>query len=103
MNTTTVEQSADFGRHTLPAIFRLQNEGFERLLKLTELNLAAIKGMLDGGAIPLVIVAIWTTVIHWCGWPAAAIFRARPGVCGAGPTDRFAVLGSRDTGGRGPA
>ncbi len=53
MNTTTVEQSADFGRRTLPAIFRFQNEGFERLRKLTELNLAAIKGMLDGGQSPL--------------------------------------------------
>lgn len=52
MNTSAVEQSADFGRRTLPAIFRLQNEGFERLLKLTELNLAAIKGMLDGGQSP---------------------------------------------------
>lgn len=49
MNTTAVEQSADFGLRTLPAIFCLQNEGFERLQKLTRLNFAALKVMLDGG------------------------------------------------------
>jgi hypothetical protein len=49
MNTTTVEQSADFGLRTLPVFFGLQNEGFERLQKLTQLNLAALKAMLDEG------------------------------------------------------
>jgi hypothetical protein len=49
MNTTAVEQSADFGLRTLPVFFRLQNEGFERLQKLTHLNLAALKAMLDEG------------------------------------------------------
>ncbi|TXC85500.1 phasin family protein [Paraburkholderia azotifigens] len=49
MNTTAVEQSADFGLRTLPVFFGLQNEGFERLQKLTHLNLAALKAMLDEG------------------------------------------------------
>src|SRR5260370_15435481 len=49
MNTTAVEQSADFGLRTLPAFFGLQNEGFERLQKLTRLNLAALKATLDEG------------------------------------------------------
>jgi hypothetical protein len=49
MNTTAVEQSADFGLGTLPAIFGLQNEAFERLQKLTHLNLAALKAMLEEG------------------------------------------------------
>ena len=49
MNTTAVEQSADFGLRTLPGIFGLQNEAFERLQKLTHLNLAALKAMLEEG------------------------------------------------------
>src|SRR5260370_25360193 len=49
MNTTAVEQSADFGLRTLPVFFGLQNEGFERLQKLTHLNLAALKATLDEG------------------------------------------------------
>ncbi|MFP3607255.1 phasin family protein, partial [Paraburkholderia sp. SIMBA_053] len=44
-----VEQSADFGLRTLPGIFGLQNEAFERLQKLTHLNLAALKAMLEEG------------------------------------------------------
>lgn len=49
MNTTAVEQSTDFGLRTLPGIFGLQNEAFERLQKLTHLNLAALKAMLEEG------------------------------------------------------
>lgn len=49
MNTTTVEQSAAFGLRTLPVFFHLQNEGFERLQKLTLLNLAALKATLNEG------------------------------------------------------
>jgi hypothetical protein len=50
MNTTTaVEQSANFSLHTLPGIFDLQNEAFERLQKVTHLNLAAFKAMMEEG------------------------------------------------------
>lgn len=49
MNTTAIEQSTDFGLHTLPVFFGFQNEGFERLQKLTHLNLEALKAMLDDG------------------------------------------------------
>ena len=50
MNTTTaVEQSANFGLRTLPGLFGLQNEAFERLQKLTHLNLAAFKTMMEEG------------------------------------------------------
>jgi len=49
MNTAAVEQSAEIGLPTLPVFFNLQNEGFERFQKLTHLNLAALKAMLDGG------------------------------------------------------
>ena len=50
MNTTTaVEQSANFGLRTLPGLFGLQNEAFERLQKLTHLNLAAFETMMEEG------------------------------------------------------
>jgi phasin family protein len=47
MNTTAVEQFADFGLRTFPVFFGLQNEAFERLQKLARLNLAALKASLD--------------------------------------------------------
>ncbi|MDG0026188.1 phasin family protein [Trinickia sp. Y13] len=49
MNTTTIEQSAAFGLNVLPALFSLQNEAFERLRKLTQLNLAVSRSMLGAG------------------------------------------------------
>lgn len=49
MNTTAIEQIAGFGKRTLPGIFGLQNEAFERLQKLTQLNLAAMKAVLEEG------------------------------------------------------
>ena len=49
VNTTAVEQSAEFGLRSLPTIFGLQNETFERMQKLTHLNVAALKAMLEEG------------------------------------------------------
>jgi hypothetical protein len=49
MNTTTVEQSAEFGLRTLPVYFGLQNEAFAHFRKLAHLSLAAWKAMLDEG------------------------------------------------------
>lgn len=49
MNTSAIEQSAAFGLNVLPAIFGLQQEAFARLQKLTELNLAASKALLEEG------------------------------------------------------
>jgi hypothetical protein len=49
MSTTSVEQSAVLGLRTLPVFFELQQEGFERFQKLTQLNLVALEAMLDEG------------------------------------------------------
>jgi hypothetical protein len=47
MNSTAVVQSADFGLRTFPLFFRLQNAAFDRLQKVTHLNLAALKAAQD--------------------------------------------------------
>lgn len=49
MNTTAVEQPADFVLHILSTIFSVQNEAFERMQKLTHLNVAALKAVLAEG------------------------------------------------------
>lgn len=49
MNITAVKQSADFGERTFPVLFGLQFEAFDRLQKLTQLNLATLKAAFDDG------------------------------------------------------
>jgi len=49
MNITAVKQSADFGERTFPILFGLQFEAFERLQKLTQLNLTTLKATFDDG------------------------------------------------------
>lgn len=49
MDTTAVEKPAEYGLRTLPTICGLQNEAFERMQKLTHLNVAALKAMLEEG------------------------------------------------------
>ncbi|MGF6776280.1 phasin family protein [Paraburkholderia sp. GAS334] len=44
---TVVEQSTAFGQRSFPVLFGLQLEAFERLQKLTQLNLATMKTSLD--------------------------------------------------------
>jgi hypothetical protein len=49
MNTPNTMQSANIGAHTLPIFFGLQNEAFERMQKLTQLNLATVKAIVGEG------------------------------------------------------
>jgi hypothetical protein len=47
LNTSVAEQSAEFGQRSFSVIFGLQSAAFERLQKLTQLNLAAVKATLN--------------------------------------------------------
>jgi hypothetical protein len=49
MNITAGKQFADFGERTFPILFGLQFEAFERLQKLTQLNLTTLKATFDDG------------------------------------------------------
>jgi hypothetical protein len=49
MNFTAIKQSADFGERTFSVLFGLQFEAFDRLQKLTQINLTTLKATFDDG------------------------------------------------------